>query len=287
MELEKYNNILPEQFNYESQRYNDIQMLKRLKHAMEAGEVMSGECIKTTENGDMVIDLSPNIIGIIPRSEVTYIVEEDGKVHKGKAQKKVALNVYFKVKKIVDTKNEQGQTVVLLSRKEVVEEIRDKYKKELKPGHLVKGVVVGIEDYGAFIDIGGDVSGILAKAEICKVWINHPSEKLTVGDPIDVVVKEPLGIKRDNEILISFTRKPLYKDWSEIHKYFKRGEVVKGRVKDTNGAGGTGIFVEISDDFEGLANYKPGRRYSYGDFVRVRIDYIDPEKEKIKLTIID
>ena len=86
MELEKYNNILPEQFNYESQRYNDIQMLKRLKHAMEAGEVMSGECIKTTENGDMVIDLSPNIIGIIPRSEVTYIVEEDGKVHRESAE---------------------------------------------------------------------------------------------------------------------------------------------------------------------------------------------------------
>jgi small subunit ribosomal protein S1 len=262
-------------------------MIKKLKLAMQTGEIMSGECIKTTEDGDMVIDLSPNVVGIIPRNEVTYSVESDGNVHKGKAQKKVFLNVNFKVKEILDEKNELGQTVVLLSRKDVVEEIRDRYKAELKEGHLVQGVVVGIENYGAFIDIGGDVSGVLSKAEICKVWINHPSEKLSIGDPIDVVVKEPLGEKKGNEILISFTRKPLFKNWDVVNKLFKKGEVVKGRVKDTNGAGGTGIFIEISDDFEGLADYKTGHRYNYGDFVRVRIDYIDAKKEKIKLTIID
>ncbi len=288
MQIQRYTNALPEQLNYAmGQKYNDFEMIKKLKMAIQTGEIMSGECIKATENGDMVIELSPNIVGIIPRNEVTYIVEKDGNVHKGKAQKKVFLNVNFKVKEILDEKNELGQTVVLLSRKDVVEEIRDRYKAELKEGHLVQGVVVGIENYGAFIDIGGDVSGVLSKAEICKVWINHPSEKLSIGDPIDVVVKEPLGVKKDNEILISFTRKPLFKGWDQVDKLFKKGEVVKGRVKDTNGAGGTGIFVEISDDFEGLADYKAGRRYSYGDYVRVRIDYIDAKKEKIKLTIID
>jgi ribosomal protein S1 len=308
--MQRYNNVLPEQLNYlMSPKYNDFEMLKRLKMAMSTGEIMAAECIKTTEGGDMVLELSQNVVGLIPRNEVTYIVEKDGNVHKGKAQKKVFLNVNFKVKDIIEgnaaerskifetisqqgkefieTKIGEGKVVAILSRKEVVEEIRDKYKAELHEGHLVQGVVFGIEEYGAFIDIGGDVSGLLPKAEICKVWINHPSEKLAIGDPIDVVVKEPLGKKRDNEVLISFTRKPLAKGWDEIEKLFKKGEVVKGRVKDTNGAGGTGIFIEVSDDFEGLADYKPGRRYNYGDYVRVRIDHIDPKKEKLKLTIID
>ena len=286
--MQRYDNALPEQLNYSmGQKYNDFQMIKKLKMAMQTGGIMSGECIKTTEDGDMVIELSPNVVGIVPRNEVTYIIEKDGNVHKGKAQKKVFLNVNFKVKDILEEKNELGQTVAILSRKEVVKEIRDRYKEELQQGHLVQGVVVGVENYGAFIDIGGDVSGVLSKGEICKVWINHPSEKLSIGDPIDVVIKEPLRKKKQNEVLISFTRKPLFKDWDKVDKLFKKGEVVKGKVKDTNGAGGTGIFIEISDDFEGLADYKTGRRYSYGDSVRVRIDYIDAKKEKIKLSIID
>jgi small subunit ribosomal protein S1 len=286
--MNRYNNALPEQLNYlTNNKYSDVEMIKKLRMAIQTGEVMSGECVKTTENGDMIVELSRNVIGMIPRNEITYIVEKDGQVHKGKGQKKVFLNVNFKVKEIQEEKNEAGQIVAILSRKDVVEEIRDRYKAELKVGHLVQGVVIGIENYGAFIDIGGDVSGILSLGEICKVFINHPSEKLSVGDAVDVIVKEELKSKKGNEILISFTREPLFKDFSKIDKQFKSGEVVKGRVKDANGAGGTGIFVEISEDFEGLADYKSGVRYNYGDKVRVRIDYIDHAKEKIKLTLID
>ncbi|NBI07645.1 S1 RNA-binding domain-containing protein [Senegalia massiliensis] len=284
--MERYNNELPEQLVFAEQpRYNDMQMLRKLKRAKEKDEVLTGECIKATHNGDLIIKLSPNLEGIIPRNEITYIIEKDGKVHKAQAQKKVFLDVNFKVTEIIEG-DELKDTKVYLSRKRVVEDIRDKYREELKKGHLVQGVVIGIADIGAFIDIGGDVIGILPKAFICKVWIDHPSEKLRVGDSVDVVLKDEIGEKNSEELLITFTRKPLFKKWNEIDKEFKLGDVVKGRIKDTRGANGSGIFVEISDDFEGLANYT-NKRYSYGDLVRVRIDNIDKKREKMKLTIID
>jgi ribosomal protein S1 len=304
----EYKNHLPEQLDYNTgSQFSDIQMIRKAKSAMGSDEVVAGECIKTTESGEAVIKLGPRLRGIIPRSEITYIKEQSGRVHKGRSQKLVYLNIKATVKDViegdpehsawyhklskygkeyVETLREEDSNIpiVILSRKDVMEKIRDEYVENLKKGHKVQAVVTGFKPYGAFIDLGGDVAGLLYTGDICATWIEKPEDKLNIGDPIDVVLKKDLDIIGD-VVHAEVTRKPLFKQWKDIDKYYKRGEVVRGIVKNPYAFGGTGIFIEIGDDYEGLADYN-GERYSYGDKVRVRINSIDKEKERIKFKII-
>lgn len=304
----EYKNYLPEQLdaNFESQ-FSDIQMIRKLKSIVGTEEFVTGECIKVTEGGDAIIKLAPRLRGIIPREEITYIKEESGKVHKGRSQRLVFLNVKTTVKNIIDSEvednywykklskygkeyvneyriSEGNMPLAVLSRKDVMEIIRDEYIENLKEGHKVKAVVTGFKPYGAFLDLGGDVAGLIYTGDICATWIQSPQDKLSIGDPIDVVLKKDLEVTGDI-VRAEVTRKPLFKKWEDIDKYYKKGEVVRGIVKNPYAFGGTGVFVEIGDDYEGLANYN-GERYAYGDKVRVHINSIDKEKERIKFRII-
>ena len=60
--------------------------------------------------------------------------------------------------------------------------------KDLKPGMILKGTVRNVIDFGAFVDIGVHQDGLVHISEICNRFIRHPSEVLTVGDPVKVMV---------------------------------------------------------------------------------------------------
>jgi len=259
---------------------NDAEVLRKLAEAKAKNETLTGYCSSCEPNGDLIIDLSPNIKGVIPRNEVTYKVEKDGNVHKGKCESRVMMNVQFKVKEI----KEEGEGIkVILSRKEAVEEVKRRYEKELEKGMIVKGVVTGIQSYGAYVDIGGDVEGIISVGNVSRVYLHDPSEILKVGQVVDVVIEDI--IKENGEIKLVLNRKVLLPTFQDIDKYFKQGQTVPGRVKEIID---TGIFVEICKDgvrFEGLAEFVPGRTFKYGDPVRVKIHSFNKSKEKLRLRI--
>lgn len=264
----------------ENDNATDAEILKELKNAMHTNKTLSGYCIQCDEDGSLEIQLGERIKGIIAREEVTYRVEKDGLVHLGKCQGRVGLYVPFKVKHI--KLEEDGSVTAILSRKEAVEEVRQRYVKELKVGDVVDGVVIGIQGYAAWLDIGGDVSGILSIRDITRVPIAHPSEILKVGQAVTVVVTE-VEAKPEGGLTISFSRKELLPKFEEIDKYFKQGTTVLGRVKKI---WDTGVFIELSEAFEGLADFVPGKTFKYGDKVRVKIELIDKKRTKIKLRII-
>ena len=60
--------------------------------------------------------------------------------------------------------------------------------KDLKPGMKLKGTVRNVADFGAFVDIGVHQDGLVHISQICSRYIKHPSEAVTVGDIVDVVV---------------------------------------------------------------------------------------------------
>ena len=72
--------------------------------------------------------------------------------------------------------------------------------------------------------------------------------------------------------------------WESIDEKYKTGKIVPGIVKNRIA---TGIFIELDESFEGLADFPPNaEKYKYGDRVKVRINVIDKKREKIKLKII-
>src|SRR5665213_1390767 len=88
-------------------------------------------------------------------------------------------------------KMDRSRGNIVVSRRAVLEESRAEARTELvaslKEGQVLQGVVKNITDYGAFVDLGG-VDGLLHVTDIAWKRINHPSEVLQIGQPVNVQV---------------------------------------------------------------------------------------------------
>jgi small subunit ribosomal protein S1 len=116
-------------------------------------------------------------------------------------------------------------------------------------GARVHGKVRNLTNYGAFVELEEGIDGMVHVSDMS--WtrkINHPSEVLKKGDDVDAIV---LDVDTDQQ-RISLGMKQLTQDpWEEIDRYFRVGDVVKGKVsKLTN----YGAFVELANDIDGLVH---------------------------------
>ncbi len=150
----------------------------------------------------------------------------------------------------------------------------------LEEGMIVNGRVKTIKPYGVFVEMENGISGLLYIEDICISRIKSPFERFSVGQEIQVKVKD---IDKENN-RVSFTYKELLGTWEDNIKDFKQGTVVKGIVRDTEKSK-NGIFIELKPNLVGLAEYK--ENIEYGQDVNVYIKKIIPEKKKVKLLIFD
>ena len=133
--------------------------------------------------------------------------------------------------------------------------------------------------FGAFVEIGGGVVGLLHIEDISVSRIKSPEERFFIGQKINVMIK---SIDKDNnKIVLSY--KELLGDWDENVKEYTEKTVVEGIVKETDKIK-NGIFIELKPNLVGLAEYKDG--VEYGQKVNVYIKKIIKERKKIKLLII-
>ncbi len=133
--------------------------------------------------------------------------------------------------------------------------------------------------FGAFVEIGGGVVGLLHIEDISVSRIKSPEERFSIGQKINVMIK---SIDKDNnKIVLSY--KELLGDWDENVKEYTEKTVVEGIVKETDKFK-NGIFIELKPNLVGLAEYKEG--VEYGQKVNVYIKKIIKERKKIKLLII-
>ena len=138
---------------------------------------------------------------------------------------------------------------IVVSRRELLEEsLRDQRSKlmsDMKVDDVVKGVVKNITDFGAFIDLGG-VDGLLHITDISWGRINHPSEVLTVGQELDVIV---IGIDKDKERVSLGLKQKTRNPWDDVVAKYPKGTHVSGKVVNLMPYG---AFVEIETGVEGL-----------------------------------
>ncbi len=187
-------------------------------------------------------------------------------------------------------KMDRARGNIVVSRRAVLEESREEARTDLigtlKEGHVLKGVVKNITDYGAFVDLGG-VDGLLHITDISWKRVNHPSEVLQIGQSIDVQV---IRFNEENQ-RISLGMKQLEEDpWKDVANKFVTGTRFNGRI--TNIAD-YGAFVELEDGVEGLVhvsemswtkkNVHPGKIVSTSQEVEVMVLEVDQEKRRISL----
>ena len=142
--------------------------------------------------------------------------------------------------------------------------------KDLKVGEKVSGTVKSFQPYGAFIELDNGVVGLAHIEDLSVARIRTPAERLKLGQKVDIIVK---SINKENgRIILSY--KEMFGSWEENAK-----GIIKETEKNKNG-----IFVELTPNLVGMAEYQTG--LEYGEEVDVYIKKIDPDKKKVKLVIL-
>ena len=182
---------------------------------------------------------------------------------------------------------DQERNRLILSGRAAEKARRQQRLQDLQPGQVLSGRVVNITDFGAFIALGG-IDGLVHRSELSWEDVNHPDDVLSVGDEIEVKVKD---VDRERE-RVSLSRKALLPSpWDDIQTLFTEGELAEGVVSNVVDFG---AFVVLSDGVEGLIHASemdiigPGTPQDVvqtNDTVLVRILSIEPDRHRMALSL--
>ena len=250
--------------------WSELESIQNSQEVIEGkvcGKVKGGF---TVELMNIKAFLPGSLVDVRPAKETDYI---EGKV------------LEFKIIKMDKIRNNivLSRKAVLMDQNSSPEEVAEKYTE----GKKVSGFIKNLTDYGACIDLGG-IYGLLHITDISWKRINHPSELLTVGDEIEVVV-----LKYDTEKnRVSLGMKQLLDDpWDKIPGKLDVDSVYKGTVANI---ADYGVFVDLGDNVEGLVrtselnwtnkNINPNKVVNLGDEIEVKVIEIDNEKRRVSLS---
>ncbi len=157
-------------------------------------------------------------------------------------------------------------------------------------GTRAQGRIVGVADYGCFVELDTGVEGLVHVSEMS--WSKrkqHPTKLVQVGDPVEVVVLEV----RPDQRRISLGIKQAQPDpWTELAKKYPVGSQVSGRVRNLTEFG---AFVEIEEGFDGLIHVSdvswtsrvknPAEVFKKGDTVEAKVLKVDTANRRVSLGI--
>jgi small subunit ribosomal protein S1 len=186
---------------------------------------------------------------------------------------------------------ERGRNIILSSRA-ILEEQKKKegeaLKTTLNEGMIVKGTVVSIRDFGAFLDIGG-LQGLLPISEICWDRVEDIHERLSIGQTLDVAITK---LDWQNNRISFSLKKTLSDPWNEVLAKYPEGTFHRGTVVRLMKFG---AFVNLGPGVDGLIHISKlgkGKRITHpsdavkeGLTIEVRIDAIDRDQKRISLSI--
>lgn len=248
--------------------------LEELQNIKENQQVLDMYIEEIDENLNMIGKIGKNVKAIIPRGEASSVVGEDGLVEEKFIVNKVGKVLPVCIKDIIQDDN----GVHLIMSKRILElKVRKWMYLHLKPGIKLRGIVVGLKDYAAFVDVGGGVTGILKLQDMSESRLTNASDMFKLGQRINVVVKR---YDRDTG-RIELSYKELLGSFEENVKEFKEGDIVEGIVRNRIKSG---VFVELKPNVIGIAEHVNG--IESNQKVLVSIKKINLEKKKIKLIII-
>jgi len=205
------------------------------------------------------------------------------------------LNQYIGKKysfKIIKFNQKRGN--IVLSRRIILEEERASLRTQtldgIEKGSVVSGIVKNITDYGVFLDLGG-IDGLLHITDISWHRIKHPSEKLSIGETVQVKV---LKFDKDKK-RVSLGLKQLHEHenpWEQIKDEIKTGSQVKGKVMSFTDYG---AFVAIKEGIEGLVHISemswgkkvknPSDILKIGDEVDLQVIHVDQKQQRISFSM--
>lgn len=225
------------------------QELKKLK---EANEIIKGDVVQVVKGG-VLVDII-GVRGFVPSSQIQ--------------NRGVEYKVGDKMEVKIISLDEEHNNFVLSNKKiysDSIETAKEEIFSQIEVGQVIKGRVVRVTDFGAFIDIGG-FDCLLPLSQISWKWVEHPTDLLKIGEEIEVGVFDvDVAKQRITLSLKSITPDP----WEAASAEVKEGEFREGlitRIKPF------GAFVEIFDGVEALLPHSELVEYQNTNNVILNVD---------------
>lgn len=186
---------------------------------------------------------------------------------------------------------------LILSRRALIEDENRREERQVRDGltagTVIEGTVVSLQDFGAFLDLGAGVQGLLHVSELSHARVDHPKDVLTVGQVLSVQI-----LKSDRKKgKISLTRKPMEADpWDGAAKRFKVGQVIGAKVARVTEFG---AFVELGPGLDGLVHVSelntlkktPDAKIEdivkVGEELKVTVLKVEEKKRRVSLGVAD
>ena len=248
-----------------------------LKAAFDNGDILEGKIVSVVKGG-VILSTCGNTV-FVPASQTGVAKGGDLSTLVGTTQK-VKLLEYD-----TEKKRALGSIKVILAEEKKARE--EAAWAGLEVGKHFMGTVKNLTPYGAFVDIGG-VDGMVHNTELSWKRIKHPSQVVSVGQVIDVFIKE-LDVE-NKRISLGYKTQEM-DSWFQFTQKFNVGDIVPAKIVSIMPFG---AFAEVYEDVDGLIHISrissqrinnPADVLEVGQVVDVKITEIDDENRKLALSI--
>ena len=257
-------------------RYDNIANWDKIVEASENGTVLEGKVTEIIKGGMIVNALGFNVF--VPASQATASRAEDIEALKG-------TTVSFRILEIGRRRRIIGSVRSVL--RDERKEKQAKFWENVAVGDRFTGVVKSLTGYGAFVDLGG-VDGMVHVSELSWQRIKNPAEVVSVGDTINVYVKD---IDTEKKKISLGYKNPDENPWTIFTRDYAEGDTVKAKVVNMTTYG---AFARVIPGVDGLIHIsqianrriaKPQDELKIGDEVEAKIIAIDTETKRVSLSI--
>jgi len=252
-----------------------IKNWEKIQKVYEEDGLIEGKVVRRVKGG---VKVDIGVDAFMPASQLTWRPTSD-------IDRFIGQRMEVKIIKL--TKRRRN---VVVSRRKLLEEQRASEKAKLletiEVGKVIPGEVKNITDFGAFVDVGG-IDGLLHVTDMSWGRVKHPSQVVSVGDRIEVMV---LNFDPESERISLGLKQKSENPWQSAMDRYPIGSIMRGKVVSMTDYG---AFVQLEDGIEGMIHVSemswtrrvrhPNEVLSIDDEVQVMILYVDPESEKIAL----
>ncbi len=255
-----------------------------LQKKYEDKEIVEGLVVDANKGG-VIIRLG-GVTGFLPVSQLTvehYPRVEGANKSKILERLKTYMGEYFKLR-IIDVN--EADNKLIFSEKAAKADEQSVQLSNYAVGNVVDGLVTGVVDFGAFVEFGDGLEGLVHISELAWQRIDNPKEIINVGDK----VKAQIISIENGKISLSIRR--LQTDpWAEVAKKYNVGDVVEGTVLKLNPFG---AFIELDNDIHGLAHISelswkkiasPEDVLKIGERAKFKIVSIEPNNHRLGLSL--
>jgi len=245
---------------------------------LQEGQVFNGVVKNVTDYG-VFVDLG-GIDGLLHVTDMSW-----GRVNHPSEMFEVGDEI-----RVVVLKFDPETQKVSLGLKQLTPDPWSHVEEKYPVGSRVKGKITNLADFGAFVEIGDGVEGLIHISEMS--WtkkIKHPSKIVSVGDTVDAIV---LDIDKENKRISLGLKQIEPNPWENLEKKYPIGSKVKGQIKNI---ADFGVFMDVGGEIDGLVHISdlawvqnfghPSEFVKKNDDLEAVVLHVDPENERFSLGV--